>query len=75
MRATGGGAFKFADLFRERLGVVLKKEDEIACLVQVRCLNYSSLYFNQITCALKFSDRIRPRTEVKRHHYCTSDPH
>ena len=36
VRATGGGAFKFTDLFRERLGVVLKKEDEIACLVQVR---------------------------------------
>jgi pantothenate kinase len=35
VRATGGGAFKFADLFREKLGVVLKKEDEIACLVQV----------------------------------------
>lgn len=52
MRATGGGAFKFADLFRERLGVVLKKEDEIACLVQVRCLNYSSISFNQVICAL-----------------------
>lgn len=38
VRATGGGAFKFSDLFRERLGVVLKKEDEIACLVQVRSL-------------------------------------
>jgi hypothetical protein len=34
VRATGGGAFKFAELFRERLGVVIKKEDEISCLVQ-----------------------------------------
>lgn len=33
VRATGGGAFKYADLFRERLGVVLCKEDEMACLV------------------------------------------
>lgn len=33
VRATGGGAFKYADLFRERLGVVLRKEDEMACLV------------------------------------------
>jgi pantothenate kinase len=32
-RATGGGAYKFADLFKERLGVTLKKEDEIGCLV------------------------------------------
>jgi type II pantothenate kinase len=29
----GGGAFKFADLFRQRLGVVLEKEDEMGCLV------------------------------------------
>jgi hypothetical protein len=33
VRATGGGAFKFAELFKERLGVMLKKEDEISCLV------------------------------------------
>jgi type II pantothenate kinase len=32
-RATGGGAYKFGDLFKERLGVTLKKEDEISCLV------------------------------------------
>ena len=32
-RATGGGAYKFAELFREELGVTLKKEDEMGCLV------------------------------------------
>lgn len=32
-KATGGGAFKFADLFRERLGVSIEKEDEMDCLV------------------------------------------
>ena len=31
--ATGGGAFKYADAFRERLGVVLEREDEMQCLV------------------------------------------
>ncbi|XP_058088993.1 pantothenate kinase 2 isoform X2 [Magnolia sinica] len=33
IKATGGGAYKFADLFRERLGVSLDKEDEMDCLV------------------------------------------
>ncbi|KAL9243146.1 hypothetical protein vseg_017070 [Gypsophila vaccaria] len=33
VKATGGGAFKFADLFKERLGVSLDKEDEMNCLV------------------------------------------
>lgn len=32
-KATGGGAFKYADVFRERLGVSLEKEDEMGCLV------------------------------------------
>lgn len=32
-KATGGGAFKFADLFRKRLGVSIEKEDEMDCLV------------------------------------------
>lgn len=32
-KATGGGAFKYADLFKERLGVSLEKEDEMDCLV------------------------------------------
>ena len=31
--ATGGGAYRFADLFEARLGVVLEKEDEMECLV------------------------------------------
>lgn len=33
IKATGGGAYKFADLFKERLGVSLDKEDEMDCLV------------------------------------------
>lgn len=32
-KATGGGAYKYADLFKERLGISLKKEDEMDCLV------------------------------------------
>ncbi|KAG6429568.1 hypothetical protein SASPL_107620 [Salvia splendens] len=33
IKATGGGAFKFADLFKEKLGIVLDKVDEMSCLV------------------------------------------
>ncbi|XP_052175011.1 pantothenate kinase 2-like [Diospyros lotus] len=33
IKATGGGAYKFADLFKERLGVCIEKEDEMDCLV------------------------------------------
>nr|AXY97828.1 Pantothenate kinase 2 [Populus tomentosa] len=32
-KATGGGAYKYADLLKERLGVSLDKEDEMDCLV------------------------------------------
>lgn len=32
-KATGGGAFKFADLFKEKLDFCLDKEDEMDCLV------------------------------------------
>ena len=33
VKATGGGAFRFAELFQERLGLTLEKEDEMGCLV------------------------------------------
>lgn len=33
IKATGGGAYKFADLFKERLGVSIDKEDEMNCLM------------------------------------------
>ncbi|GER38515.1 pantothenate kinase [Striga asiatica] len=33
IKATGGGAHKFADLFKERLGISIEKEDEMNCLV------------------------------------------
>lgn len=32
-KATGGGAYKFADLVKEKLRVSLEKEDEMHCLV------------------------------------------
>lgn len=33
IKATGGGAYKYADVLKERLGVCLDKEDEMNCLV------------------------------------------
>ncbi|KAJ7953609.1 Pantothenate kinase 2 [Quillaja saponaria] len=33
IKATGGGAYKYADLFKERLGISLDKEDEMDSLV------------------------------------------
>ncbi|XP_065876315.1 pantothenate kinase 1 [Euphorbia lathyris] len=33
IKATGGGAYKFTDLFKEKLGISLDKEDEMDCLV------------------------------------------
>ncbi|KAK1280437.1 Pantothenate kinase 2 [Acorus gramineus] len=33
IKATGGGAYKFADVFKDRLGVSIDKEDEMDCLV------------------------------------------
>jgi type II pantothenate kinase len=33
VKATGGGAFRFADLFQQRLGLTFEKEDEMGCLV------------------------------------------
>ncbi|KAK4261318.1 hypothetical protein QN277_004332 [Acacia crassicarpa] len=33
VKATGGGAYKYTDLFKERLGINLDKEDEMDCLV------------------------------------------
>lgn len=34
VKATGGGAFKYAEIFRERLGLILEREDEMACMVE-----------------------------------------
>lgn len=33
VKATGGGAFKFADLFKDKLNIVFDKFDEMECLV------------------------------------------
>ena len=34
VHATGGGAFKFYDRIRERLGVEVQREDEMGCLIR-----------------------------------------
>lgn len=34
VKATGGGAYKYAELFRERLGLIIESEDEMACMVE-----------------------------------------
>ncbi|KAJ3213488.1 hypothetical protein HDU67_002822 [Dinochytrium kinnereticum] len=33
IKATGGGAHKYYDLFKEQLGVSVHKEDEMECLI------------------------------------------
>ncbi|KAK1552292.1 hypothetical protein Q3G72_014005 [Acer saccharum] len=33
IKATGGGAYRFADLIKEKLGVGIEKEEEMECLV------------------------------------------
>ncbi|KAJ3190165.1 hypothetical protein HDU85_000456 [Gaertneriomyces sp. JEL0708] len=33
IKATGGGAHKYYDLFREKLGVTMQREDEMECLI------------------------------------------
>ncbi|KAG6766401.1 hypothetical protein NC652_021976 [Populus alba x Populus x berolinensis] len=33
IKATGGGSYKFSELFKEKLGISLEKEDEMDCLV------------------------------------------
>ncbi|TPX61188.1 pantothenate kinase [Powellomyces hirtus] len=33
IKATGGGAHKYYDLFREKLGVEMQREDEMECLI------------------------------------------
>jgi len=34
VKATGGGAFKYAEKFRERLGLILEREDEMTCMAE-----------------------------------------
>lgn len=33
IKVMGGGVFKFVDVFKECLGVIIDKEDEMGCLV------------------------------------------
>ncbi|PSC76368.1 Pantothenate kinase 2 isoform B [Micractinium conductrix] len=34
IKATGGGAYKYAELFKEELGLIIEGEDEMACMVE-----------------------------------------
>ena len=57
--ATGGGAFRFADLFASRLGVTLEKEDEMECLVAgadflLRAIRHEA--FTYLDGAVRYSD-------------------
>ena len=57
--ATGGGAFRFADLFASRLGVTLEKEDEMECLVAgadflLRAIQHEA--FTYLDGAVRYSD-------------------
>ncbi|KAJ7333512.1 Pantothenate kinase 1 [Desmophyllum pertusum] len=56
--ATGGGAFKFEEEFREVLGVQLVKYDELECLIHgIHFINSSSInecyYWNNLHCLEK----------------------
>jgi type II pantothenate kinase len=51
--ATGGGAHKFYDLFRESLGVEVRREDEMECLITG--LNFITSIPNE---AYHFSDKL-----------------
>lgn len=33
VKATGGGAYKYAELFKQRLGILFEREDEMSCMV------------------------------------------
>lgn len=54
-QATGGGAYKYAELFKERLGVTLRKEDEVACAVSgcnflLKALRHEAFEFQDDQC-------------------------
>uniref|UniRef100_A0A6A7G058 4'-phosphopantetheine phosphatase n=2 Tax=Hirondellea gigas TaxID=1518452 RepID=A0A6A7G058_9CRUS len=34
IKVTGGGAYKYSDLIQEKLGLIVDKEDEMACLIK-----------------------------------------
>lgn len=51
--ATGGGAHKYYDLFREQLGVEVRREDEMECLITG--LNFITSIPNE---AYSFSDEL-----------------
>lgn len=69
MQATGGGAYKYADLFKEKFGVRLDKEDEMDCLVagsnfllKVRICDYIWLLHNW--CLLLFFHLLFVRNNI-----------
>ncbi|TPX30562.1 pantothenate kinase [Synchytrium microbalum] len=52
IKATGGGAHKYYDLFQERLGVTVQKEDEMECLItglnfMVRQISYEVFTYDE----------------------------
>ena len=55
-QATGGGAFKYADVLKEKLGVTMEKEDEMDCLVAglnfLLRVFYPSVFITVILCNL-----------------------
>ncbi|KAL9056110.1 MAG: hypothetical protein Q9162_003173 [Coniocarpon cinnabarinum] len=54
--ATGGGAFKYYDKIREALGVEVKREDEMACLIMGEKMRSSGVFSvaNSVPAGLDF---------------------
>uniref|UniRef100_A0A7N0VEI0 pantothenate kinase n=1 Tax=Kalanchoe fedtschenkoi TaxID=63787 RepID=A0A7N0VEI0_KALFE len=50
IKATGGGAYKFTDLFKEKLGISLDKEDEMDCLVSGANFLLKAVHQEAFTC-------------------------
>lgn len=65
--ATGGGAYKFHDLFKEQLGVEVEREDEMECLITG--LNFITSIPNE---AYSLSDKLI--NEVSHHTHIASSP-
>mmetsp|Transcript_3468 Transcript_3468/g.8203 ORF Transcript_3468/g.8203 Transcript_3468/m.8203 type:complete len:911 (+) Transcript_3468:246-2978(+) len=51
VKATGGGSFRFAEIFKEKIGLILEREDEIECIVEgtnflLKTLRYEAFTFS-----------------------------
>jgi len=49
VKATGGGAYKFADAFKEKIGLVVEREDELECIVEGANFLLKTLRFEAFT--------------------------